>query len=32
MSSPTSSDILQNDAEILEKQWQEMQQRHKEEQ
>jgi len=32
MSSPTSSDILQNDAEILEMQWQEMQQRHKEEQ
>ena len=32
MSSPTPSDISQNDAEVLEKQWQEMQQRHKEEQ
>jgi len=32
MSSPTSSNILQNDAEILEKQWQEMQRRHEEEQ
>jgi len=32
MSSPTPSDISQNDAEILEKQWQEMQQRHEEEQ
>ena len=29
---PAPSDISQNDAEILEKQWQEMQQRHKEEQ
>jgi len=32
MSSPTLSDISQNDAEVLEKQQQEMQQRHKEEQ
>ena len=32
MSSPTPSNIFQNDAEILEKQWQEIQQRHKEEQ
>ena len=32
MSSPTPSDISQNNAEILEKQWQEMQQRHEEEQ
>jgi len=32
MSFPASSNISQNDAEILEKQWQEMQQRHKEEQ
>ena len=32
MSSPTHSDILQNDTEILEKQWQEMQQRHEKEQ
>jgi len=32
MSSPAPSDISQNDAEILEKQWQEMQQRHEEEQ
>jgi len=32
MSFPIPSDILQNDAEILKKQWQEMQQRHKEEQ
>jgi len=32
MSSPTPSNISQNDAEVLEKQWQEMQQRHKEEQ
>ena len=32
MSSPTPSNISQNDAEILEKQWQEMQQRHEEEQ
>jgi len=32
MSSPTPSDISQNDTEILEKQWQEMQRRHKEEQ
>ena len=32
MSSPTPSDILQNDAEILETQWQEMQWRHEEEQ
>jgi len=29
---PCPSDISQNDAEILEKQWQEMQQRHEEEQ
>ena len=32
MSSPALSDILQNDAEILEKQWQEIQRRHEEEQ
>ena len=32
MSSPTSSDISQNDAKALEKQWQEMQRRHEEEQ
>ena len=32
MSSPAPSDISQNDAKILEKQWQEMQRRHKEEQ
>ena len=32
MSSPAPSNISQNDAKILEKQWQEMQQRHKEEQ
>jgi len=32
MSSPTPSDISQNDAEILEKQRQEMQRRHEEEQ
>jgi len=32
MSSPAYSDILQNDAEILEMQWQEMQWRHKKEQ
>jgi len=32
MSSPTSSDILQNNAEILKKQWQEIQWRHEEEQ
>ena len=32
MSSPTHSDLFQNDAEILEKQWQEMQWRHEEEQ
>jgi len=32
ISSPTPSDISQNDAEILEKQWQEMQQRHKKKQ
>jgi len=32
MSSPAPSDISQNDAEVLEKQRQEMQQRHKEEQ
>ena len=32
MSSPAPSDISQNDAEALEKQWQEMQQRHKEKQ
>ena len=32
MSSPAPSDILQNDAEILKKQRQEMQWRHKEEQ
>jgi len=32
MSSPAPSNISQNDAKVLEKQWQEMQQRHKEEQ
>jgi len=32
MSSPALSDISQNNAEILEKQWQEMQQRHRKEQ
>jgi len=32
MSSPTPSDISQNDTEILKKQQQEMQRRHKEEQ
>jgi len=32
MSSPTPSDILQNNTKILEKQWQEIQQRHEEEQ
>jgi len=32
MSSPTPSDISQNDAEALEKRRQEMQQRHEEEQ
>ena len=32
MSSSIPSDISQNNAEILEKQWQEMQQRHKKEQ
>ena len=32
MSSPTPSNISQNDAEVFEKQWQEMQGRHKEEQ
>jgi len=32
MSFPAPSDILQNDAKILKKQWQEMQQRHKEQQ
>jgi len=32
MSSPAPSDISQNDAKALEKQWQEMQQRHEEEQ
>jgi len=32
MYSPTLSNISQNDAEALEKQWQEMQQRYKEEQ
>jgi len=32
MSSPTHSDILQHNAEILKKQWQEIQWRHKEEQ
>ena len=32
MSSPTLSDIFQNDTEILEKQWQEIQQRHEKEQ
>jgi len=31
MSSPAPSDISQNDAEILEKQWQEIQRRHEEE-
>ena len=32
MSSPAHSNILQNNAEILEKQWQEMQQRYEEQQ
>jgi len=32
MFSPTPSDILQNNTEVLEKQQQEMQQRHKKEQ
>jgi len=32
MSSPAPSDISQNDTEILEKQWQEMQRRHEEKQ
>jgi len=32
MSFPAPSDISQNDAKALEKQWQEMQRRHKEEQ
>ena len=32
MSSPAPSDISQNDTKILEKQWQEMQWRHKEQQ
>jgi len=32
MSSPALSDISQNDAEVLEKKWQEMQQRHEEQQ
>ena len=32
MSSPASSNILQNNAEILKKQWQEIQWRHEEEQ
>jgi len=32
MSSPAPSDISQNNAKVLEKQWQEMQQRHEEEQ
>jgi len=32
MSSPAPSDISQNDTKILEKQWQEMQQRHEEQQ
>ena len=32
MSSPTTSNISQNDTKILEKQWQEMQQRYEEEQ
>jgi len=32
MSSPAPSDISQNNTEILEKQWQEMQWRHEEEQ
>ena len=32
MFSPAPSNILQNDAKVLEKQWQEMQQRHEEEQ
>ena len=32
MSSPAPSKISQNNAKVLEKQWQEMQQRHKEEQ
>jgi len=31
MSFPAPSNILQNNAEILEKQWQKMQQRHEEE-
>jgi len=31
MSSPAPSDISQNDAKALEKQWQEMQRRHEEE-
>ena len=32
MSSPVPSDISQNDAKVLEKQWKEMQQRHEKEQ
>jgi len=32
MSSPALSDISQNDTEVLEKKWQEMQQRHEEQQ
>jgi len=32
MSSPVPSDISQNNAKVLEKQWQEMQQRHEEQQ
>ena len=32
MSSPAPSDISQNDAEVLKKQWQEMQWRHEEQQ
>jgi len=32
MSSPTPSNISQNDAKVLKKQWQEMQRRYKEEQ
>jgi len=32
MSFPALSDISQNNADMLEKQWQEMQQRHEEEQ
>jgi len=32
MSSPAPSNISQNDAKALEKQWQEMQRRHKEKQ